>query len=89
MLSFSIDPTYAQTWTEEQSEVWNIMEKLYEAIKASDHEKYKSFLHANYSNWFDNETFPSDRASHDMWEANWMANNEVKIYKSFHSESIL
>jgi hypothetical protein len=57
------------------------MEELYEAIKASDHEKYKSFLHEKYSMWFDDETFPSDRASHDMWEAHWTANTELKIYE--------
>jgi hypothetical protein len=79
LFSFNIYPTFAQTWTQEQSDVWNIMEELYDAIKASDHEKYKSLLHDEFSMWFDDETFPSDKASHDIWEAHWFANTEVII----------
>jgi len=79
LFSFNIHSTFAQTWNQEQSEVWNIMEKLYDAIKSSDHEKYKSLLHKKFSIWFDDETFPSDRASHNIWEAHWFANTEVKI----------
>ena len=35
-------------WRRERTS-YNIMEELYEAIKASDHEKYKSFFHEKYS----------------------------------------
>ena len=76
---FNNNSIFAQTWNLDQSEAWNIMLKVYDAVKSSDHEMYKSLLHEKFSMWFDDETFPSDRISHDLWEAYWMANTEVKI----------
>ena len=80
---FNSNSLFAQTWNQEQSEVWNIMVEVYDAMKSSDHEKYKSLLHEKFSIWFDDETFPSDRTSHNMWEAYWIQNTEVKIIEVF------
>ena len=79
LFSFNINSTFAQSWNQEQSEVWNVMVEVYEALKSSDHEKYKSLLHEKFSVWFEDETFPSDRVSHDIWEAYWIPSTEVKI----------
>jgi len=79
LFSFNINSTFAQTWNQEQSEVWNVMVEVYDALKSSDHEKYKSLLHEKFSVWFEDETFPSDRVSHDIWEAYWIPSTEVKI----------
>ena len=82
LFTFSSITTFAQTWNQEQTEVLNVMVEVYDAVKSNDHEKYKSLLHEKFTMWFDNETFPSDRASHDMWEAYWMANTENKIVET-------
>jgi hypothetical protein len=79
LFSFNIYSTFAQTWNQEQTEVWNVMVEVYDAVKSSDLEKYKSLLHEKFTMWLDTETFPSDRTTHDIWEANWMAVTDVKI----------
>lgn len=56
------------------------MNEIYKFVKEKDHDKYKSYLHTNYLMWFDEEVFPSDRTSHDKWEAEWINTRNIKIY---------
>jgi len=61
-------PAHAQSWSNEQLEVWNIVQAQWEATKDKDSEWTKRFLHDDFVGWANDIPAPRTRSSVANWD---------------------
>lgn len=55
---FLTPPTYGQNWSEEQTEVWKIVENVWETVQEGDAEKMADYFHEDYKGWEWGDFYP-------------------------------
>ena len=58
----------AQTWSQEQLEVWKVIQDQWEAAKSRDVSWPDRFLHPSFLGWSDENPMPRDKVSTKRWE---------------------
>lgn len=66
-----------QTWSQEQLEVWKVIQDQWEAAKAKDVSWPDRFLHSSFLGWSDENPTPRDKSSTKRWEAYNSANSKT------------
>ena len=60
---------YAQEWSKEQKEVWELTEKMFKYFADRNLDAYLSCLHEKYVSWFDTNPHPIDKNELRNWES--------------------
>ena len=64
-----------QTWSQEQLEVWKVIQEQWEAAKAKDMSWPDKLLHPSFLGWSDEDPTPRDKSSTTRWSAYNSANS--------------
>jgi ketosteroid isomerase-like protein len=70
-------PADSQTWSQEQLEVWKVIQDQWEAAKAKDTSWPERFLHPSFLGWSNENPTPRDKSSTKRWEAYNSANSKT------------
>jgi len=50
--------TYGQNWSEEQTEVWRVVENVWKTVQEGDADKMTAYFHEDYSGWEWGDQYP-------------------------------
>ena len=76
----AVKTTYAQEWTNEQSEVWKVVKDSWEKYKANDIDGIVLLVHEKYQGWSDRDPMPTGKAALISWYREMMATFTMPYY---------
>jgi len=81
LLVFLAGSAAAQTWSEEQTEVWQYEQALWELWANKDFDGMMACYHENYSGWGADDAAPAGKETVTKWLNYRYASNSVEIYE--------
>ena len=76
-------PALAQTWSNNQLEVWAVVQSQWEASMQKDATWPDRFLHESFVGWDNENPAPRDKASSDRWSRYGMENSTTLMQELY------
>jgi len=76
-------PALAQTWSNEQLEVWDVIQAQWQASMEEDATWPERFLHESFLGWANENPAPRDEASTDKWNRYGMENSTTLMQELY------
>jgi ketosteroid isomerase-like protein len=73
----------AQTWSDEQLEVWQTIKSEWEMSKSKDSDRLNRLLHEKFLGWGNADPAPRNRASVVMWDRFNNETNSTLVYELY------
>jgi hypothetical protein len=79
----AIAPVFGQTWSDEQIEVWNVIEAQWKASMEKDATWTAKYLHEKFLAWSDESPMPRDKSSYHKWGRYGMENSTTLLQELY------
>ncbi len=79
----AIAPAFGQTWSDEQIEVWNVIEAQWKASMEKDATWTEKYLHEKFLGWSDERPMPRDKCSIHKWGRYGMENSTTLLQELY------
>ncbi|NIN67917.1 MAG: hypothetical protein GTO63_25075, partial [Anaerolineae bacterium] len=76
-------PALAQTWSNDQLEVWAVIQAQWQAAMEEDATWPERFLHESFLGWANENPAPRDKASTDRWNRYDMENSKTLMQELY------